>query len=415
MTTEMAVHEGSQALDHLSIEQVTGQVALIQQVMTQVMNEEQHYGTIPGTDKPALYKAGAEKLSLTFKLAATFPPERRELIWHDDGHLTVVSTCVLVHKVTGALNGEGEGICSTKESKYAYRYSARKCPTCGVEAIVKRKKEKGGGWICIGKDKGGCWSKFEANDPQITDQETGRVANPDLPDQYNTVIKMAEKRALVAAVLVATAASDIFTQDVEDAVAAVAETEATPHSSDRVAIPPEKWVKSLRTRFPDDAIVAAAESVRARVGKGEEITDIDGVLAAKSAESQAAIEKELESQTESGDGPSAPAAPPKSEPEPAAEKGTPDDPAAPSDAAAPPEGSPPGDGGNDRRDELFSVIDGAVAANFKRLTEAKVMVAAKPLAVLHGFKIEDWDDLRSAPASYLDELVKKLKLEVAAS
>ena len=47
-------------------------------------------------------------------------------------------------------------------------------------------------------------------------QVAGRVENSDLADTYNTVLKMAKKRALVDATLTATAASDIFTQDLED-------------------------------------------------------------------------------------------------------------------------------------------------------------------------------------------------------
>ena len=40
--------------------------------------------------------------------------------------------------------------------------------------------------------------------------------NPDIADVYNTVLKMAKKRAMVDAVLTITAASDIFTQDLEE-------------------------------------------------------------------------------------------------------------------------------------------------------------------------------------------------------
>jgi len=40
--------------------------------------------------------------------------------------------------------------------------------------------------------------------------------NPNPADQYNTVLKMAKKRAYVDATLSATAASDIFTQDIEE-------------------------------------------------------------------------------------------------------------------------------------------------------------------------------------------------------
>jgi hypothetical protein len=45
----------------------------------------------------------------------------------------------------------------------------------------------------------------------------GEIVEHDNPaDYYNTVLKMAKKRAHVDAILTATAASDIFTQDVED-------------------------------------------------------------------------------------------------------------------------------------------------------------------------------------------------------
>ena len=43
-----------------------------------------------------------------------------------------------------------------------------------------------------------------------------RVPNPDVADLVNTIQKMAQKRALVAATLIATSASEFFTQDVED-------------------------------------------------------------------------------------------------------------------------------------------------------------------------------------------------------
>ena len=107
------------------------------------------------------------------------------------------------------------GSCSTREAKYAYRKAARKCPQCQAEAIIKGKEEFGGGWVCF-KKKGGCGAKFPDDDVAITGQSEGRMPNDDVADQYNTVLKMANKRSLVAAVLNATAASDIFTQDIED-------------------------------------------------------------------------------------------------------------------------------------------------------------------------------------------------------
>ena len=96
-----------------------------------------------------------------------------------------------------------------------YRQGLRLCPKCGTDAIIKGKKEYGGGWLCFGK-KGGCGTKWKDGDAAIEGQSTERVPNDDLADQYNTVLKMANKRSLVAAVLNATAASDIFTQDIEE-------------------------------------------------------------------------------------------------------------------------------------------------------------------------------------------------------
>ena len=65
-------------------------------------------------------------------------------------------------------------------------------------------------------DKGGCGTSFPPGAPEVEQQPRGRVPNPDIADVYNTVAKMAHKRALVMAAIQATAASDIFTQDVED-------------------------------------------------------------------------------------------------------------------------------------------------------------------------------------------------------
>jgi len=121
----------------------------------------------------------------------------------------------IYHAPTGARLGAGEGICTTHERKYAYRQAQRKCPDCGAEAVIKGKKEYGGGWLCWAK-KGGCNSKWDDGATEIEGQFVGDVENPDLPDLWNTVDKMATKRALVAAVLIVTGASAVFTQDVED-------------------------------------------------------------------------------------------------------------------------------------------------------------------------------------------------------
>lgn len=203
--------------EELGIEDVIAQVQKIQAVMERVMREGEHYGTIPGTNKPTLLKPGAEKLLLTFR----FDPQYESAETYDGKHLTVKSRCTLYHITSQQRMGSGEGSCSTKESKYAYRQGKRLCPKCGADAILRSKyppknnRDAEPGWYCFAK-RGGCGEEFLADDSSITSQTTARVANEDLADQYNTVLKMANKRSLVAAVLNVTAASDIFTQDLED-------------------------------------------------------------------------------------------------------------------------------------------------------------------------------------------------------
>lgn len=209
MSTEVAVVP--EVGDALPAHAIRAQVNLIQEVMKEVMIKDVHFGIIPGTPKPSLYKPGAEKLCLTFRLDPQYESVERFI----GEHLFVKSKCTLYHSTTGRRLGSGEGSCSTKESKYAYRKGSRICPKCGKETIIKGKAEFGGGWLCFGK-KGGCNAKWPDGAKEIEDQNTDRVANEDIADQYNTVLKMANKRSLVAAVLNVTGASDIFTQDIED-------------------------------------------------------------------------------------------------------------------------------------------------------------------------------------------------------
>lgn len=212
MNDEVAIRPQTAIEGELSVAQVLAQVQKIQDLMRSGMKDNEHFGIIPGTNnKPTLLKPGAEKLCLMFRLAPEYDSGER----YDGDHLTIKSKCVLTHIPTGRRLGSGEGSCSTKEVKYAYRQASRKCPTCGKEAIIRGKKEYGGGWLCF-KRKDGCGAKFKDGDATIEGQQVGRIPNEDLADQYNTILKMANKRSLIAAVLNVTAASDIFTQDLED-------------------------------------------------------------------------------------------------------------------------------------------------------------------------------------------------------
>jgi hypothetical protein len=197
----------------LSVQEVKSQVQKIQNLMTDLMKDGEHYGTsFPGDTKKNLLKPGADKLCFMFRLRPEFHQEIKNL---PESHIEVLTRCEIYHIDSGTKIAEGVGLATTMESKYRWRNASRKCPECGKETIIKGKEEYGGGWICFAK-KGGCGAKFRDDDPKITDQLLGKVENPDIADTYNTVIKMSKKRAYVDATITACAASDIFSQDAED-------------------------------------------------------------------------------------------------------------------------------------------------------------------------------------------------------
>lgn len=227
-------HEAVVARDEISVDDLLAQRTKIVDAMDRAMRQDVHYGVIPGTQKPTLLKPGAELLNSLFRLAPSYQSDKT---WHDDGHLTVISNCTLTHIPTGLVLAGGEGLCSTRESKYAYRQGKRTCPSCGADAIVRSGRKNA--YFCISAE-GGCGNRYAFGTEQaktLDEQDTSRVENPDLPDQFNTVVKMANKRALIAAVLNGTAASDVFTQDAEDSAPGPAATGSGSTGAERSAAP----------------------------------------------------------------------------------------------------------------------------------------------------------------------------------
>jgi hypothetical protein len=208
MQNEVMVRGEAQAPAELSVKDVVYQISKIQGLMKEVMKDGEHYGVIPGTGKkPSLLKPGAEKINFIFRLEPEYQISRHEL---PNGHREFEVVCTLRQIGSGAKVGEGVGSCSTMESKYRYRNVAdyeildQKIPTDAKERKGEYRKQ-GFGMKQI--DGAWCWVKYT---------NTEKADNPDIADVYNTVLKMAKKRAYVDATLTATAASDFFTQDVED-------------------------------------------------------------------------------------------------------------------------------------------------------------------------------------------------------
>lgn len=238
MTTELAVHDGAPiargyGVDSLPVAAVKAQVEKVHELVRAVMKDDVHFGKIPGAgDRKVLLKPGAELLNMTLRLRADYEIVREVL---DAEHVHYTIRCKLVHIPTESFVASGVASCSSWESKYRYRRGERKCPKCSAAAIIPGKAEYGGGWICFAK-KGGCGAKFDKGAKEIESQETGKVLNPDPHDQGNTILKMAQKRALVAATLNATACSDTFTQDIEDEEAAAVVEEVRPITAEQLGV-----------------------------------------------------------------------------------------------------------------------------------------------------------------------------------
>ncbi len=164
------------AMPPFSVSDIRKRTHAIQEIMRGVMKEGTHYGTIPGTPKPSLWKAGAEVIAMTFRLA----PMLESRVVADDmdsewnyhapkrdgsivsgtciGFFEVEATCTIIGP-SGETHSRCSARCNNREAKYR-----------SLQVYEIR----------------------------------------------NTILKMSEKRAFVSAVLMATGASDIFTQDLED-------------------------------------------------------------------------------------------------------------------------------------------------------------------------------------------------------
>jgi len=164
------------AMPPFGVAEIRKRTHAVQEVMRGVMKEGTHFGTIPGTPKPSLWKAGAEVLCLTFRLAPLL-----------DSRVTV----------------------DDPESEWAYTGSRRD------GTIVAG--------TCVGFFEVEASCTIQGLQGEVLSRCSARCNNREskyrslsLFDIRNTVQKMAEKRAFVSAVLMATGASDIFTQDIED-------------------------------------------------------------------------------------------------------------------------------------------------------------------------------------------------------
>ncbi len=157
----------------------------IREMLAAVLKEGVDFGTIPGVKKPTLFKAGAEWL----------------LKWARFGHrFEVVET-----------ERDEDG------RRYGVTYR------CSVLALDNPE-------VVIATCDGYC-----GYDEPDREEHTNSYGKPVRRAPWNTIIKMAQKRALVGATLQATGTSGLFTQDVEDGNQANGRTQSGSEAPGRAA------------------------------------------------------------------------------------------------------------------------------------------------------------------------------------
>jgi hypothetical protein len=179
----------------IKLTEMKQKINLVQRFFKEVMIQNQDYGVIQGTDKPTLLKPGAEKLCELYGYVPTIKhieeKHNREI-----GFYYARVTLALIHKSTGYLAAEGVGEANTMEGRYRWRWVPQWKLQEGIDISSLYSEER--------KSKNG------------TIYRMYRLENEDPWILWNTVLKMAKKRALIDATLSATSSSGIFTQDVED-------------------------------------------------------------------------------------------------------------------------------------------------------------------------------------------------------
>jgi len=247
MSNVLAIQQQGGALAHaqqsgrMAVADIISHVAMVQEVMRAVMKPEVHYGVIPGTDKPTLYKQGAEVLCMAFRVADSYQVE--DLSTADTVRYRV--TCSGVHQVNGLVLGTGMGEASSGEEKYKWRKA---------------------------------WDEeFDATPANLRRIKSGKYKTKQVrtepADLANTILKMANKRAKIAMTINVTACGDMFGQDLEDMDEALRD-HLTRHGSDATA------TTSAKPTLPGqgDEEFAKNMAIWTKVIKSGK-KDVDGVLA----------------------------------------------------------------------------------------------------------------------------------------
>jgi hypothetical protein len=151
------------------------------------------YGEIPGVDKPTLLKPGAEKLESLFFLRNEKECVEKSIA--DDWSFIKYTYRTKIYNKGGQLVSTCEGTCNSHEKKYRFNtvYPDKATEAEKLAGRLETRKSRNGGTY-----------------------QVYVIEKKDFHDLDNTLMKMAQKRSFVGAILEATNSSGRFTQDVED-------------------------------------------------------------------------------------------------------------------------------------------------------------------------------------------------------
>lgn len=202
------------ALTRDAVDQLKQNRILLMEYVRSQLRQDVDFGIVPGTAKPSLYKPGGEKLRTLFSLQTDTMMADKEL--DRPGNFAMFTYRTEVRDKYGNLLASCEGSCNSQEKKYRER------------------------------------KIYKWNEQTRRKEEVGAEPTP-VCDVLNTLQKMAQKRSFVGAVILATGASDFFSQDIDD-----------PADAASLGLDPNKKPAPVRTMAQVPKATAAHSSDQSR-------------------------------------------------------------------------------------------------------------------------------------------------------
>jgi len=171
-TTAVEIIEAAPVLIRLTPEaiEVTKQnIVLCEQLVSEVLEGDIDWGQIPGVAQPCLWDPGASKIMAAFNCYPKYTVLNRI---EEDNLISFTIESTLVNRQSQQPLSTGIGACSTRETKYKYRWVyEEEAISMGLNPATLKRKDK----------------KYQ-------------VPNPERGELVNTIAKMSAKRADIDAV-----------------------------------------------------------------------------------------------------------------------------------------------------------------------------------------------------------------------